>query len=196
MMRKNVVKKPRKNSAQSAMGTRQKLDEEEEKIETTAPEAEVLTLPTIALKNQKKQRPGSMNNRREEDMLISPPILPSNTEEVKSSHSNRSRKKSFMTKVIKMNSIDHSIREREEKEAAEKEKQEREERRYANGILMQHGITQAEGRIVSRKANQEFDKLEKTVHAVEGMIGKYEAELVEFKHRLQELEMAELARIE
>ena len=28
------------------------------------------------------------------------------------------------------------------------------------------------------------------------MIGKYEAELVEFKHRLQELEMAELARIE
>ena len=137
MMRKNVVKKPRKNSAQSAMGTRQKLHEvEEEKIETTEPQANVLTLPTIALKNQKKQRPGSMNNRREDDMLISPPIIPSNTEEVKSSHSNRSRKKSFMTKVIKMNSIDHSIRKREEKEAAEKEKREREERRYATGILM------------------------------------------------------------
>ena len=35
-----------------------------------------------------------------------------------------------------------------------------------------------------------------TVHAVEGMIGKYEAELVEFRHRLHELEMAEVARIE
>ena len=93
-------------------------------------------MPSIALKNQKKQRPGSMNARREEEMLISPPIIPSNTEEVKSSHSNRSRKRSFITKVIKMNEIDHSIREREEKEAAAKEKQEREERRYANGILM------------------------------------------------------------
>ena len=92
------------------------MDEEEEKIETPATNAEVLALPSIALKNQKKQRPGSMNTRRQEDILISPPIIPSNTEEVKSSHSNRSRKRSFITKVIKMNEIDHSIRKREEKE--------------------------------------------------------------------------------
>ena len=61
---------------------------------------------------------------------------------------------------------------------------------------MAHGISQAEGKIVSRKAKNEVDRLEMTVHAVEGMIEKYEAELVESKHRLQELEMAEVARIE
>ena len=58
MMRKNVVKVPRKNSAQSAMGGRvKKLDEEkaaeepleEVKIETTAPN--VLALPGIGAKS-------------------------------------------------------------------------------------------------------------------------------------------------
>ena len=125
MMRKNVIKKPRKNSAQSDMGgKRAKLNMEEEKAEITAPEVgEVLALPSITLMNQKqKQRPGSMATRREDDMLVSPPIIPSRTdEEVKSSQSNRSRKRSFLTKVIKMNEIDHSIREREEKEKADEE---------------------------------------------------------------------------
>ena len=125
MMRKNVIKKPRKNSALSDMGgKRAKLNMEEEKAEITAPEVgEVLALPSITLMNQKqKQRPGSMATRREDDMLVSPPIIPSRTdEEVKSSQSNRSRKRSFLTKVIKMNEIDHSIREREEKEKADEE---------------------------------------------------------------------------
>lgn len=63
-----------------------------------------------------------------------------------------------------MNEIDHSIRKREEQEAAEKEEREREERRYATGILMAHGISQAEGQIVSRKAKNEVERLEGTVH--------------------------------
>ena len=138
-----------------------------------------------------------MATRREDDMIMSPPIIPSCTEELKSNRSGKSgKRRSFLTKVIKMNEIDHSIREREEKEAAEKEEREIEERKYATGILMAHGISQAEGRAVSRKAKWEQDRLEQTVQGVEKMIQKYEMELSEFKHRLQELEMAEVARIE
>ena len=61
---------------------------------------------------------------------------------------------------------------------------------------MAHGISQAEGQNISRKASNEVERLEQTVHAVENMVEKYEAELVEFKSRLEELEMAEVARIE
>ena len=71
-----------------------------------------------------------------------------------------------------------------------------EERRYATDILMAHGITAAEGRIVSRKAQFEDLRATATISGIEKMIVKYEQELAEFKHRLEEMEMAEVARNE
>ena len=114
-------------------------------------------------------------------MLISPPIAPSITEDCarsnRSSNGKGGKRRSFLTKVIKMNEIDHSIRERQERELAEKEVREQEERRYATGILMAHGISQAEGQAISRKAMWECERLERTVRGVDKMIVKYEAEL-------------------
>lgn len=45
-----------------------------------------------------------------------------------------------------------------------------EERRYATGILMAHGISAAEGRIVSRKAQNEDLKATATISGIEKMI--------------------------
>ena len=56
MMRKNVIKVPRKNSAASATGKRRRLNEEEDKVadffETTPKHADAptLALPTISNK--------------------------------------------------------------------------------------------------------------------------------------------------
>ena len=61
---------------------------------------------------------------------------------------------------------------------------------------MAHGISQAEGRAISRKARRECERLERTVQDVDKMVVKHEAELAEFKMRLQELEMSEVSRIE
>ena len=61
---------------------------------------------------------------------------------------------------------------------------------------MAHGISQAEGKMASRKAKFEGDRLEATLAGIEQMIEKYETELSEFRQRLHEMEMAEVARIE
>jgi len=84
-----------------------------------------------------------------------------------------------------MNEMDRSKHEREEREKLEAEKKEREERRYANNILMAHGISQASGRMASRRANFENKASSYVITGIESMIAKHEAELAEFKHRLE-----------
>ena len=108
----------------------------------------------------------------------------------------RNSQQNFAVKIIKMNEMDHSRHEREERERLEAEQKELEERRYATGILMQHGITQAEGRIASRKAAFAHKASSNIITGIESMIAKHEYELAEFKHRLEELEMAEVGRLE
>ena len=113
LMRKNVKRVPRQGSAVSA-GARVKLDQESEDADQPKPAepdssgiANVLALPNI--KNVKKQkRPGSTQNRREDEDIQPPPsIIPHASEEVKGN------RKSFHVKIIKMNEVDHELKERE-----------------------------------------------------------------------------------
>jgi len=98
MMRKNVVKVPRKNSANSAVGrkkmqinTEQEEDHVQDFYQSTPknPTQNLNPVPSLALPAVNKKaskRPGSQRNRRENEeaeLLGSPPIQASITEENK-----------------------------------------------------------------------------------------------------------------
>ena len=122
LMRKNVKRVPRQGSAVSAReGTRvKKLEQDEEAAdsqksskpaaEPNSDNANVLALPNI--KNKKNQkRPGSTQNRRDDEDIQPPPsIIPHASEEVKGN------RKSFHVKIIKMNEVDHELKERQRQE--------------------------------------------------------------------------------
>ena len=114
LMRKNVKRVPRQGSAVSASaGTRVKLEQQEDSSQPAEPDtgnANVLALPNIKDKKSQK-RPGSTQNRRDEDDMQPPPIIPNASEEVKGK-----RRGSFHVKIIKNNKVDHEEKERKRQE--------------------------------------------------------------------------------
>lgn len=60
---------------------------------------------------------------------------------------------------------------------------------------MNHGITQAKGLFVSRRAAFERKQSNQSIQNVTDMIKNYEKEIKGYKHRIYQLEQAEIKRI-
>jgi len=81
-------------------------------------------------------------------------------------------------------------------EAEAKAQQERKEQERVVSILMDHGMTAALGREVSKRASEVEGRSAQSISAVKDLIGDYEHEMEAYKARISRMEAAEVERLQ
>ena len=76
------------------------------------------------------------------------------------------------------------------------EEQEQKERQRVVSILMDHGVTAAQSRAVSKRASDVESRSSRSISAVREMIDDYEHEVEGFKSRIAVMQMAEVERLQ
>ena len=97
----------------------------------------------------------------------------------------RSKSQKFAHKVLKMN-VNRITQDKIQAEALAKalQEQEQKERQRVVSILMDHGVTAAQSRAVSKRASDVESRSSRSISAVREMIDDYEHEVEGFKSRI------------